>query len=477
MSIAKRVLKNSIWLLIANIIIRILGALVIFFLARGLGVDIFGQYSFALSFVGFFSLFTNYGFSNLIIRDVAKDRTKTSKYINNILGIKIAFGIISLVSLFIISLFINKPTGVLIAMYVFGIELVVTSFTNTLRSVFHAYEIMEFDSITKIIEKTIWAILLLFLIFNKLSLINVALATLVSAILGLVITYIFFKRKIFDINISYDKKIWKKIIISATPFAITGLFALINFRIDQVMLSFLTNDLTVGLYSAAYKIIDILSILPSLLLASLYPVFSVLYYKNKPLFHKIFNLSLRYSITLAFPIVVGIHLLSNNIIMLAYGDAYIDSVPVLKILIFISLISFINTPLFVVLNAIGKQKITMINAGFTALVNIIMNIILIPKYGIMGAAFSTIISELTFLTLSTYQLEKINIHSKLLSKSFKPLIASIIMGIVIYYVSSWNIFIIIPFAAIIYFSVLVLFKEFSKEDVKIFTNMIKRKVK
>jgi O-antigen/teichoic acid export membrane protein len=477
MSITKRVFKNSVWLLLANVVVRMLGAFVVVLLARGFGVEVFGQYSFALSFVGFFTLFTGFGFGSLMIRDVSKDKSLTAKYINNILGIKIVFGIISLIILYIISLFIGKSPTLLIAMYIFGIQLVVSSFSDILRSVFHAYEVMEFDSISRIIEKTIWAVLLLLLIFNKLSLINVALATLLSAILGLIITYWLVRAKISKIKIEYDKKFWKKIIITATPFAITGLFALINFRIDQVMLYFLTNDLTVGLYSAAYKIIDILSVVPTLLLASLYPVFSVLYHKNKSLFNKTFDISLRYAIVLAFPIVIGIYSLANQVIMLAYGTEYLSSVSVLKILIFISLISFINTPLFVVLNAIGKQKITMINAGCTALVNVIMNFILIPRYGIHGAAFATIISELTFLTLSAYQLRKVNIKLDLFSKLLKPLIASIVMGVFIYYFMQLNIFIIIPVAAAIYFIALFALKEFSKEDIATFKKLLVKKTK
>ena len=265
--------------------------------------------------------------------------------------------------------------------------------------------------------------------------------------------------------------------MAALPFALTSLFSMINFRIDQVMLSFMTTDAIVGAYSAAYKIIDVLAILPGILVTALYPVFSKYHATDTRLLKKTFNLSLRYVITLSIPIVIGGFLLSGPLINLVYGPEYADSAMVLKILIFISLFGFINSPLFVLLNSIDKQKITMINTAFTALANIVMNAILIPKYGIIGAAFATIVSEITFLILSAYQIRKSGIELNLLSKAYKPLISSIVMGVFVWYFISWNIFILIPVAALIYFIVLYLLKEFDKEDIDIVKEILKKRKK
>jgi O-antigen/teichoic acid export membrane protein len=477
MSTSRTVLKNSAWLLVANVSIRLISAFVIILLARRLGVAGFGQYSFAVSFVGFFALFTSFGFNSLLIRDVAKDRSLTNKYINNILSIKIIFSVLAMIVLAISLFFIDKSEMVIIAIYILGIELVVSSFTESMRSLFQAYEKMEYDSILKIISKIIWATLILFVIYNNLTLVNITLATLCSASLSLIITYIVVRKNISKIKLETDYKFWKKLMLTALPFALTSLFSMINFRIDQVMLSFMTTDAIVGAYSAAYKIIDVLAILPGILLTALYPVFSKYHATDTKLLKKSFNLSLRYVITLSIPIVIGGFLLSGQIINLVYGPEYADSAMVLKILIFISLFSFINSPLFVLLNSIGKQKITMINTAFTALANIVMNAILIPSYGIKGAAFATIISEITFLILSVYQIRKSGIELGILSKAHKPLMSSVVMGIFVWYFISWNIFILIPIATLIYFSMLYFLKEFDKEDIDIIKRVLKKKTK
>jgi O-antigen/teichoic acid export membrane protein len=235
------------------------------------------------------------------------------------------------------------------------------------------------------------------------------------------------------------------------------------------MLSFMMTDAAVGIYNAGYKIIDILAVLPNILLTALYPVFSRFHQDNKLMLKKSFDQALRYVTILCIPVVIGVFLIADKIIILLYGSGYLESISILKILIFISLFSFLNTPLFVALNAIGKQRITMINTGFTALANIVMNRILIPIWGINGAALATIISEFTFFVLSSYQLKKAGLELGLVKKLLKPIIGGIIMMVAILALVNASIFIIIPVAAATYFATLILLREFNKEDIKLIT--------
>jgi O-antigen/teichoic acid export membrane protein len=467
MTTAKRVVRNSFWLLFANVVVRMISAFVFVILARVWGKEVFGQYSFAIAFVGFFTLVANFGFSGVIVRDVAKNKSLAGKYLGNVMSMKIFFSIIAFLLLFIVSFFINKPDFLRIAIYIFGLEIIISGFDGTLRCIFQAYEKMEYDALTNIIYKVLWAIFILLIIFNYPALVSVALATLASVILSLTITYFIVAKKFVAFKLQWDFGFWKQLILEAYPFTLIGLFSLINFRIDQVMLSFMRTDAAVGIYNASYKIIDMLAIVPSILLTALYPVFSRFHQDNKLLLKKSFNLALRYLAIACIPIVIGVFLIADKIIILLYGSGYLESISVLKILIFISLISFINTPLFVALNAIGKQRITMINTAFTALANIVMNSILIPIWGINGAALATIISELTFFALSSYHLRKTGFDLGLIKKFSKPIISGIIMIVAILLLINASIFIIIPVAAITYFAALILLREFNNEDINL----------
>src|SRR4030042_6492674 len=119
MTTAKRVVRNSFWLLFANIVMRFISAFVLVVLARVWGKEVFGQYSFAIAFVSFFTLIAHFGFSSLLVRDVAKNKSLAEKYLGNVISMKILFAIIALLLLFIVSFFINKPAFLRIAIYIF----------------------------------------------------------------------------------------------------------------------------------------------------------------------------------------------------------------------------------------------------------------------------------------------------------------------------------------------------------------------
>lgn len=469
MTTAKRVIRNSFWLMLANIVVRIISASVFVILARVWGKEVFGQYSFAIAFVSFFTLIAHFGFGSLIIRDVAKNKSLAENYLGNVISIKIFFSIIALLLLFAASFFINKPVFLRIAIFVFGLEIIVSGYTAILQSIFSAYEKFEYYALTNILSKVLWAVFVLLTIFHYPALLNVAIATLAGVILTLIITYLITTKRFVVVKFKWDFAFWKKLIGEAYPFTLISLFALINFRIDQVMLSFMMTDAAVGIYNAGYKIIDILAVLPNILLTALYPVFSRFHQDNKLMLKKSFDQALRYVTILCIPVVIGVFLIADKIIILLYGSGYLESISILKILIFISLFSFLNTPLFVALNAIGKQRITMINTGFTALANIVMNRILIPIWGINGAALATIISEFTFFVLSSYQLKKAGLELGLVKKLLKPIIGGIIMMVAILALVNASIFIIIPVAAATYFATLILLREFNKEDIKLIT--------
>lgn len=472
-STVRTVAKNSIWLLAGNVALRLIAALVVVLMVRALGDERFGQYSFAVAFVGFFTLIASFGFTTLLIRDIAKDKEQTSKYLNNVLSLKLVFAFVAFALLLMVSLFIDKPSLVKLIIYIFGIDLIISGFTEIMRSVFQAYELMEFDAITRIAEKIIWAALILLVIYNRLSLVNVALATLSATTIGLIVCYVLLKKRV-EIGFEFNLPFWKKLIIDALPFAMTGLFAMIFFRIDIIMLSFITNDFVVGWYGAAYKIIDILATIPNIFLTALYPVFSRFHKEDQTHLSQGFALTVRYMILAAVPIVIGIFLLSDKIVFVFFGSGFANSSLALQILIFASLLSFINTPMFVMLNAIGLQKVTTINTASSATANVLLNLILIPSFGLQGAALATVVSEIIFFTLSYHQLKKRQYDPNIVKSGIKPVIAGVCMGAFIFLLHNWSIVFVIPLAAIFYFVMLFALREVSGQDKEIIKKVILR---
>ncbi len=464
----KKIVKNTLVLVISAIITRLMGAVFAIFIIRYLGDINFGKYSYVLALSGILILITDFGLNTLVIREIARNKERLKQYINNIITLKILLSMPYFLVL-ILLFFFTEQRDTRILLIIIGVYTIILSFDEFFKSVFRAYEKMEYEALTRTIEKVLWVVLVLVAINYNLGLIGIALAITLSILIGFLISSFIVIKKFTKFSLVFDPKFLIYLLKESWPFLLTSIFVLIYFKIDTVMLSFMKNDAVVGWYNAAYKIIDALIIIPSIFMTAMYPVFSR--YKNKEKLKKIYLQSFRYLLLLALPITIGIFLLADKIILFLFTYNFFNSIAALKILIFASFLSFINYPIITILNSINKQKMGTLFTGIAALINIILNVLLIPTLSYVGAAFATVISELTFFVLSSLYLSK-NGFSLPKNILFKPLIITLLISFLIYYFRFMNLFLLITIIATIYF-VLVYLIEFTDYDKKLIKKIIK----
>lgn len=475
MSTLKRVTHNSIWLLAANIITKLIGTFTTVLVARYLGDTGLGQYSFAIAFVGFFAIMTNFGFDNLLIREISRNKKHTQDLVGNVTNIKIFLSFITLLLLSVIVILIDKPDIVKILIIIFGFDLIITSLKSVMADAFQGHELIKYNAISNILEKALWAFALIFILRFDLGITSLALSTLITAVIGTAYLYFIYRRNFGSIKLLYDRIFWKKLFIQAWPFALTGIFLMINWKVDLIMLSFYQTDAVVGWYSAPYRLLELLMIAPSILMTAIYPVLSRLAKHNKKKMLETLRSVLRFLLIIMIPITIGVLFLGDKIITLIYGGQFINSVIAFKILIFATLFAFVNYPLLFMLNAMGEQKRGTINAGISSLVNISLNFLLIPALSYVGASITTVISEALFLTLSYTFIVSKGFSIRISSIFLKPLIAGIIMAVFLYFFTYLNIFLLIIIAAIVYMTCILLLKEITSEDINMFKEIIRKK--
>jgi len=474
MSTLKRASRNSVWLLASNIVVKLIGTYTAVAVARYLGDVGLGQYSFAVAFVSFFAIFANFGFDALLTRDIAKNKDETQRYVGNISSIKILLSLITMLILFIVSFLIDKPMVIRILLWVFGLDIIINALKGTISSALQGHEIIKYTAISQIFEKAIWALVLIFIIRMDLGITSIAFGTMITTIIGSIYLFLIYKKRLGKIVLLSDKKFWKKLFIQAWPFTLTGIFLLIYWKIDLVMLSFYQTDAVVGWYSAAYRLLELLMIAPVVLMTPLYPVFSRLAKFDKAKLKDTFKLAVRYLLILMIPIVFGVMLLGDKIILYIYGKQFVNSVIALKILIFATLFAFINYPFLMLLNSMGEQKRGTFQTGISAVLNILLNLILIPMFSYIGASITTVIAEASFLTLSYIYIVKNGFRINFLSVIFKPLIAAIIMGIFIYFFSGLNLILLVICAAIIYVISILALREIDKHNFEMLRNIMRK---
>jgi O-antigen/teichoic acid export membrane protein len=177
---------------------------------------------------------------------------------------------------------------------------------------------------------------------------------------------------------------------------------------------------------------------------------------------------------ISFPLGVGITLLSQNIILLIYGKQYENSIIALQILIWSGIFTFLYTAYAQLLLSIGKQTTLTKITGFCMILNVLLNLLLIPKFSYIGASFVTVVTEFTLLSfIFTIANNMGYVTFKQLKDTIKVIFASLIMGIFIFLFSELTLSILVPLSGIIYFGILFFIKTFDKEDLLLIKNFLK----
>jgi O-antigen/teichoic acid export membrane protein len=472
MSTVRTIARNTLSLAVAEVITKLLAFILVIFVARYLGDVDYGKYAFALAFTSFFAIIADPGFSTLTIRELARDKELAGKYLGNISLVKF---ILSFVAFLLVVIFINLmhyPSDTTLAVYIAGAYVVLTSFNQFFISIFRAFEKMEYETLVRIIEKVILFSLVITFIYLGYGLIEIVSAFLISSIFsfvfcGLVVLRKFTKPK-FEIDFSFLKHATKE----ALPFALTAVFTVIYFRIDTVLLSMMKGDAVVGWYNAAYNIIFGLMIIPLLYTTAIFPAMSRFSKSSIDAFNKIGTLSFKYLLILGLPISIGVTLLADKIILLVYGPEYIVAIIALQILVWSFFIMCLCGIPTTSLNATNKQHIVTAGMGITAILNIILNLILIPKYSLVGAAIATIIVCFFEFFFEFYFMNKYAVKIRLVNGDFaKVIFASFVMCSFIIYFPA-NIFLTIILATFIYGLFIIVSKAFSKEDLSMLKKII-----
>ena len=480
MNTIQRIVKNTIVLGIAQVTSSLLGFLFIMYTARYLGAEGFGILSFALAFTGIFGVFPDLGLGQLTVREVARDKSLASKYLGNIAVIKV---ILTIITFGLICLTINLleyPNQTINVVYLVAVYIIFNAFSQMFYSIFQAHEKMEYVSIGQILNSVLMLSGALFVIYQGFGVIGFAsLYVLVSAII-LGYSFVVSVLKFAKPKIEIDFDFWKPTIKEALPFGLTGIFVTIYYYIDTVMLSLMVpnSNEVIGWYNAAYKLVLALLFMRGILHISLFPNMSEFYKTSKESLKLICERLFKYSLIISFPIAVGTAILSERFILLFYGSEYFPSVIALQILIWSNVIIFANfTPrLF---EAINKQiivtKITMLGA----IVNVILNLLLIPQFSYVGAAIATCLTEFILLFPSFIIFSKTEYRfsgSFAFKNVLKIFIAGVCMGCFVKYFYDENLMILIIILALLYVALLCIMKTFDETDIDIIRNLIKGKV-
>jgi O-antigen/teichoic acid export membrane protein len=311
------------------------------------------------------------------------------------------------------------------------------------------------------------------------SIVMLASQQVIYALLAITLYYRFVQKhigppEVFKAARSIQWPLIKSIFVAAFPFALLVGFSTIYNRIDVVLITKYLGYTQTGLYTAAYKFFDLLAFFPAVVSHSLYPVFASLMARGDlAAVRTTLERYIRFMVMSALPVGVGGTILARPIITLLAGPEFADSAPVLAIIAWAPAILFI----YIVANAVVISQLTKFAMAITGVnvgINIIGNILLLPRIGIRGAAIMTLLSELLQGLFYFYFVRKKIVHFHLFRHFWQPLLAASLMGISLWLLCDQFLFFTIAIGGIVYLLSLLLVGFFQRGDVTFVKSIFSR---
>ena len=460
-SLKQTILKNTFWLTSGTVVSRLVRAVLIISSARILGAEGYGIISYGLSLAAFFGIFTDIGLSSLLTRESTKDPENIPALLSTTFFLKIAILALAVIVMVFAAPFLTKNAEAAALIPVMAVVLVFDSLRTFGFSITRAKNKMEWEAgltIATDLFITAFGLAILFLSPEPMKL---AWAYALSTALGFLLVLFVLRKDLKGIFTKFEKKLVKPILSKAWPFAIMGLLSGFMINIDTIIIGAFRNATELGLYAAAQRPIQLLYLFPGLIAASIFPILTKLIHEGKgEAVKRVLEKVLPAVFAAALPIALGGIILARPLISLIFGAEYDGSVFTFQLLLSTLLFVFPGTIIGNTIFAFDRQKIFIFSTGTGAITNVVLDLVLIPAYGIWGSAIATIVSQVLVTVINWNYLKKITGFS--ISKHMaKITLATILMGAATFALLylGMNVILNVVVSAVIFGSALYLFRE------------------
>lgn len=385
--------KNSAMITLSLMVNKLLSFVFFLAIVRYLGNDGFGKYSFVFAVMTFFTIMAGFGMDGLTVREVARDRSCSNKYLVNTIALKSILVAVSWLIIVVLVMVMGKDRDTNLAIGFIALGLLPDTLLGSFKNIFSGHERMEYNTLIEIVFRLLVVALGFGAMFLHLPFIWFFITSCIASFITLALCFSVYRRFITSFSFELEPRLWKEMAVTSLPFLLNGLFITLYFRIDTVMLSFMTNDAAVGWYNAAHSMTDALLFIPAAVNGAIYPIFTRLHHDTRSGLDLAFTTSFRYMIYLALPIAMGTTFLAADIMKLFFPPEYAVATVALQILIWSVAIIFLNALMSPLLYSAHRQKLVATVSMLMAIFNVLLNLVVIPRYSFNGASVVTAVTE------------------------------------------------------------------------------------
>lgn len=431
MSVIRKVVKNSIFGVVSEAVSGALLFVAFLLAARYLGTARFGVFSYILALVGVFQLIADFGLTNIVVREIARAPDSAPRVIGAVKPLAWMFSLVTLAVIVFFGYLFAKSNAEFWATAFMGMAVLATFHSVLYGSVCRAFEEMGYNAAGNASHKILLLGLVVVVTQTDLGLVGLAAAYVIANCAQWMFFYLIVRTRYFRVRWQADWRYCIHLLREAFPVGAAMVLRRLTLHLDTLLLTVFSTSIAVGLFNAAYKIVQMVDMIPFTLSIPLFPPLSRLAEESHAKMFAAVNHALRIFFLLAIPLACWLWLCAPFVLSWTFGADYIDAVEILRILA-VAVVFLFPTSLFIyAFSAAGRQKLYTLSAAICLATNAILDLALIPGYGAIGAAIATLSAEAMFFLGGALLLRRLGARVPYLELFWKPLAATALASLVL----------------------------------------------
>ena len=416
----KKVLKNAGWIVGCKVVKAILTLIVTAITTRYLGVEKYGLISYAAGLVAFVLPIMQLGLNSTMVHEIIERPNEEGKVVGTVIGMTGVSSILCILGVISFSMIANAgETDTVIVCAVYSIMLLFHSF-EMIHYWFQSKLMSKYSAVAMLFSYVAVTVFQVVLVVLKADVYMFAISYSLDYFLIAIILIVIFKKKCGQ-KLGFSFSLAKQMFSVSRFYIVSNLMVAIFAQTDKIMLKLMVGNAETGIYSAAYTCAMMANFVFAAIIDSMRPdIFNAKKQQDQQLFES--RMSELYSVLVYFSVVmcIAITLLSPIVIKVMCGDGYAPSIDVLRVVVWMTVFSYIGSTNSIWILSENKQKYLLIVNLSAALLNIVLNYILIPLIGAIGAAVASVATQVFVNVLIDFIIPQMRRNSVILFKGLNP---------------------------------------------------------
>lgn len=389
----RTIVQNLFWAVLGKVVTLLSGLIVGIIVARYLGPDKYGLMNYVISYVFLFQTFAVFGLDSIEVREEARGKDAYQTIIGTAFVLKVVFGFICMALVIVTSLLFDSDVYTTMLIAIYSVTIVLNSF-GVIRNYFTAIVQNEYVVKSEIARTLLGIVIKLLLLYLQVSLTWFVIGYAFDIVLlssGYVLAY---RHKIGPLNQwHYDARCARMLLKESFPLLLTSTAVIIYQRIDQVMIGQMIDKASVGYFSVAARFVEVLIFIPMMLARTITPVLVKIRERSEKEYMVKGQQFMNVSVWLSLVVATFTSMISYWLIKYTFGSSYMTAVPILQIMAFKAASVALSNTAGAMLVTEGLQRYAIFRDGIGCIVCVVLNYVLLPRYGVLAAAAVAISSN------------------------------------------------------------------------------------